>query len=253
MINKKLKLNYSRYKNLIVNEIWALIPARSGSKSIKNKNIINLNGKPLIAYSIDHAQKTKYIKKIIFSSDSKRYIEIAKDYGCKNFHYRTKETSSDQASEHSVFFDFIKRRLTNGKNVPKYFLHLRPTTPIRKISTINKAIKKFLKLNKNYTSLRTMTEMSNPSYRTFRIYRNKLMSIIKKDYDIDKYAIPRQNFQNTYFCNTIADVYLTKTILKGKLFGNKVFPMVVNDKYCDIDAPKDLRLASILLKSTANS
>ena len=79
------------------------------------------------------------------------------------------------------------------------------------------------------------------------------MSIIKKDYDIDKYAIPRQNFHNTYFCNTIADVYLTETILKGKLFGNRVFPMVVKDEYCDIDAPKDLRLASILIKNNANS
>jgi CMP-N-acetylneuraminic acid synthetase len=253
MINKKLKLNYSKYKNLIIDEIWALIPARSGSKSIKNKNITNLNGKPLIAYSINHAKKTKYIKRIIFSSDSKKYIEIAKKYGCKDFHLRTKETSSDQASEHSVFFDFIKKRLINGKNVPKYFLHLRPTTPIRKISTINKALEMFLKLNKNYTCLRTMTEMSNPSYRTFRIYRNKLMSIIKKDYDIDKYAIPRQNFHNTYFCNTIADVYLTETILKGKLFGNKVFPMVVKDQYCDIDALKDLKLASILIKNNANS
>ena len=76
MINKKLKLNYSKYKNLIIDEIWALIPARSGSKSIKNKNITNLNGKPLIAYSINHAKKTKYIKRIIFSSDSKKYIEI---------------------------------------------------------------------------------------------------------------------------------------------------------------------------------
>jgi CMP-N,N'-diacetyllegionaminic acid synthase len=253
MIYKKSKINYSQYKKLIVNEIWALIPARSGSKSIKNKNIANLNGKPLIAYSIIHAKKIKYIKRIIFSSDSKKYVEIAKNYGCKDFHYRTKETSSDQASEHSVFFDFIKKRLINGKNIPKYFLHLRPTTPIRKISTINKALKKFLKLNKNYTCLRTMTEMSNPSYRTFRIHKNKLMSIIKKDYDIDKYAIPRQNFHKTYFCNTIADIYLTETILKGKLFGNKVFPMVVNDEYCDIDSPKDLRLASILIKKNVNS
>ena len=253
MSKKKLKLNYLEFRSLIINEIWALIPARSGSKSIKNKNIADLNGKPLIAYSINHAKKAKYIKRVIFSSDSKKYIEIAKKYGCKDFHYRTKETSSDQASEHSVFFDFIKTRLINGKEVPKYFLHLRPTTPIRKISTIDKALKNFLKKHKTYTCLRTMTEMSNPSYRTFRIYRNKLMSIIKKDYDIDKYAIPRQNFHKTYFCNTIADVYLTETILKGKLFGNKVFPMVVKDEYCDIDSPKDLRLASILLKNNANS
>ena len=231
-----------------LNEVWAFIPARSGSKSIKNKNILKLNGKPLIAHSISHAKKLKSIQKIIFSSDSLKYIKIAKKYGCKDFHFRTKETSSDKASEHSVFFDYIKHRLINGKKVPKYFLHLRPTTPIRNISTLNKAINTFKKKSKNFTSLRTITHMSNPAYRSFRIKSNKLSAIFKIDYNIDKYCVPRQSFDKTYFCNTIADIYLTSTILKGKLFGNRVFPLVISDDYCDIDEPKDLDLAKFLLQ-----
>ena len=231
-----------------LNEVWAFIPARSGSKSIKNKNIINLNGKPLIAHSIEHAQKLKQVKKIIFSSDSKKYISIAKKYGCKDFHIRSNLLSSNTASEHSVFFDFIKKRLANKQTVPKYFLHLRATTPVRNIATLKKAIQVFKLKGKGYTSLRTMTHMSNPSYRSFRIKSNKLSSIMKIDYDIDKYCVPRQLFEKTYFCNTIADIYLTSTILKGKLFGNKVFPLVVNDDYCDIDEPKDLDLAKFLIK-----
>ena len=134
------------------------------------------------------------------------------------------------------------------QKVPKYFLHLRPTTPVRNISTLNRAIRIFKSKSKSYTSLRTMTHMSNPAYRSFRIKSGKLSSISKIDYNIDKYCVPRQLFDKTYFCNTIADIYLTSTILKGKLFGNKVFPLVVSDDYCDIDEPKDLDLAKFLLK-----
>ena len=97
-----------------LNEVWAFIPARSGSKSIKNKNIINLNGKPLIAHSIEHAQKLKQVKKIIFSTDSQKYISIAKKYGCKDFHIRSSLLASDTASEHSVFYNKLQNILSSG-------------------------------------------------------------------------------------------------------------------------------------------
>tara|TARA_B100000989_G_scaffold294175_2_gene272777 strand:- start:3621 stop:4367 length:747 start_codon:yes stop_codon:yes gene_type:complete len=247
-----LKVN-QLVKDSFLNEVWAFIPARSGSKSIKNKNIRKLDGKPLFAHSIYHAKKSKLIKKIIFSSDSLKYISIAKKFGCKNFHIRSKKISSNTASEHSVFFDFIVKRLKKNETLPKYFIHLRPTAPIRNISSINKAIKVFKRVSKRYTSLRTMTQMSNPAYRSFRIKSKKLSSILKLDYDIDKYCIPRQFYDKTYFCNTVADIYLTTTILKGKIFGNKVYPLITNDDYCDIDEIKDLNKAKFLIKSQRKS
>ena len=64
------------------NEFWAFIPARSGSKGLKNKNIKPIKGKPLIYYSLAIALKTQGIKKTIFSSDSSKYIKIAK---CNKF------------------------------------------------------------------------------------------------------------------------------------------------------------------------
>ena len=63
------------------NEFWAFIPARSGSKSIKNKNLKKLNNRPLLAYSIISANKSSHIKKIIFSSDSELYAKVASKYG----------------------------------------------------------------------------------------------------------------------------------------------------------------------------
>ena len=72
------------------NEVWAFIPARSGSKSIKNKNIVLLKKKPLLAYSLLTAKGAKKIDRIIFSSDSKKYFNIAKKYANIIFHKRKK-------------------------------------------------------------------------------------------------------------------------------------------------------------------
>ena len=135
----------------LVNEFWAFIPARAGSKELKNKNITKLAGYPLLAYSVKTALKIKKIKKVILSSDSKKYISIAKKFGCKEFHFRSKKTSRDNSSELSFFEEFVYKQIKK-KDLPKYFVHFRPTTPVRKINTVLKAIRYFLKNKNNYTA-----------------------------------------------------------------------------------------------------
>ena len=70
---------------------WAIIPARSGSQSVKHKNIIKVNGRPLIAYTILDAKKILRVDKVLVSSDSKKYLNIAKKYGADLLHLRTKK------------------------------------------------------------------------------------------------------------------------------------------------------------------
>ena len=159
----------------LINECWALIPARSGSKTIKDKNIKLLNKKPLIYYSLDVAKKCKYFKKIIFSSDSNKYLTIASNYGKFYLHKRDYYSSTDAATDLDIFRGFIRDHLKNNFILPKYFAHLRPTTPIRKINTVNKILKFFF-TQKNLSSLRTVTKMSESSYKSLRIINNKLKS-----------------------------------------------------------------------------
>ena len=83
--------------------ILAVIPARGDSKSIKNKNIKLLFGKPLIYYSISIAKRSKSINKIIVSSDSKKIIDIAKKYGAEAPFVRPKELSKDSSKDYGVF------------------------------------------------------------------------------------------------------------------------------------------------------
>ena len=231
------------------NEFWALIPARSKSKGLKHKNIKKIAGKHLIGYSLITAAKCKKIKKVIFSSDSKKYIKIAKKYKCDEFHLRSKKNSTDTASEYSVFREYIDQQLKKKLPLPLYFVHFRPTAPIRNIKTVNRAINYFEKKGKNCTSLRTATLLDDPPYRTNRILNGKLCALTKKDFDLDKWFKSRHFFPKTYKCNCIVDIYKTKNILKGFLFGNKVIPYLTKDFKIDIDNELDFKVAESYLKN----
>ncbi len=100
---------------LIKNCVWAFIPARSGSKTIKNKNLLKLKGIPLIAHSIKSGLRNKLIEQTYFSSDSKKYLKIAKKYGCYNLLLRNKKLARDESSDLDVFKDFVNSIIKKKK------------------------------------------------------------------------------------------------------------------------------------------
>ena len=232
----------------LINEFWAFIPARSGSKGIKNKNIVKLGKFPLLAYSIIAALKVKKIKKVIVSTNSKKYINLSKKFGCKDFHLRSEKNSKDSSSELSVFKEFVFDRIKKKKELPKYFVHLRPTTPIRKVNTISRGINFFIRKQKNFTAMRSVSLMPEPAYRYFRILGNKLCALYRKDFLVDSYCRPRAFYTKTFKCNCIVDIYKTEIILKNKLFGNKVLPFLINDFINDIDEKDDLNYVEYFMK-----
>ena len=229
-------------------EYWVIIPARSGSKSIINKNIQLINNKPLIAYSLLAAKKNRHFKKIIFSSDSIKYFNIAKKYSNFFFHKRNKKISQDNVTEIKVLQDFIKIYSKKNEFLPEFFVSFRPTSPIRYQKTINKALKIFKNKAKKYTGLRSVNVMSETSFKTHRIVEKKLCALVKKDFNIEKYNLPRQNYPKTYEANGIIDIYKTKNILNGSGLGNKVFPFIVNDINSDIDDLDDFEYVKYYVK-----
>ena len=128
-------------------KILALVPARSGSKGIKNKNLRFINGKPLIQYTLDFINKLKFIDLKIVSSDSIKILELAKK---NNFTAikRSKILSADLVSDYRV----IKSILNNPKVIKSkcdYLIYLQPTSPIRKKHELTSALKKIIKENLN--------------------------------------------------------------------------------------------------------
>lgn len=116
----------------------AIIPARSGSKGLKDKNIIDLCGKPLIAYSIEAATKSGLFDRVIVSTDSEEYGRIAEEYGAEVM-YRGEALSDDKATTYMVLADLLGRL----SEPIDYFMLLQPTSPMRNEVHVIEAAKKF--------------------------------------------------------------------------------------------------------------
>ena len=129
------------YKN---KKILAIIAARGGSKGIPKKNIIDLGGHPLIAYSIAVAKLSKLIERIIVSTDSEEIAEISKKYGAEVPFIRPEEYARDNSPDKEFVQHAINWFKEKENYAPEYMVHIRPTTPLRKPEIIDEAIEKFL-------------------------------------------------------------------------------------------------------------
>lgn len=116
----------------------AIIPARSGSKGLPDKNIKLLCGKPLMAYSIEAALNSHEFEEVMVSTDSPHYAEIAKSYGANVPFLRSAETSSDSASSWAMVDEVLLNYQRTGRNFDTFCL-LQPTSPLRTAEDIQKA------------------------------------------------------------------------------------------------------------------
>jgi CMP-N-acetylneuraminic acid synthetase len=121
-----------------MNEMLAIIPARCGSKGVKNKNIKKLAGHPLLAYSIA-AAKLARIEHIIVSTDSEDYAEIAKNYGAQVPFIRSSQISKDNSTDYEFMYHAMHWVREKKEFLPEYWVHFRPTTPLRNPEIINVA------------------------------------------------------------------------------------------------------------------
>ena len=131
-------------------KILAVVPARAGSKRIKNKNIVRLNNKPLIEYTLNVAKKCKYIDKIVVSSESKKILKTAEKIGIKTPFLR------EEAYDDFSIVDIAT--LAAVKQSEKFYgnfdivVQLMPNCPIRSLKTLNSSIKNFFKNKKKVKS-----------------------------------------------------------------------------------------------------
>lgn len=225
---------------------YAIIPARSGSKGVKDKNIRLLKGHPLMAYTIAVANMANTIDRVIVSTDSEKYAEIARHYGAETPFLRPKEISGDTSTD----FEFIQHAILwfyeNEGNVPEYWIHLRNTSPFRHPNNIDEAIG-FIKDNKEATALLSVNEPLNilTPYK-WLLKDNEYLKSIFFD-NVDAANMPRQSYPKAYIRTLVVDIIKTETILKEeKLYGDKVLAFDT-EYYCDIDDEKSFGECESLL------
>lgn len=229
-----------------VNQTWAIIPSRSNSKSIKNKNLQKINNKSLLRLTIEVAKRTKNIDRIFVSTEKKKILQKSVKWGSENISLRKKENALDNSTDIDVLLDFFKSWFKKNNVYPKNVMYLRPTTPMRNSKILNKAIIKFRKL-KNYDSMISVNKTSS-AFKTFIIKKKKYLCPSFKNMSLDDANKPRQNFTSTYLGNGYFDIVRTKNILSKKFLGNKCFPFITKETI-DIDQKKDLVLAKFILKN----
>jgi len=234
-------------KNITLsNDVWSVIPARSGSKGIKNKNLKKIKKFSLVGRAIKISKKSKLIQRTFLSTDSEKIKREGLRYKAEVPFLRSKKNSIDSSNDFDVLKEFLSRIARKEKVIPKYIVLLRPTTPFRSTKIINKAINKFKKI-KNYDSLVTVHKMSEPVHKKFFVKKNKLKTTFSK-LTLDQANKPRQNFPNSYTANGYLDIVKTKNIYKEKKYLNKkCFPFII-PKTIDIDESIDLEIANYLVK-----
>jgi len=200
------------YKN---KSFLAIIPARGGSKSLPKKNIKNLCGKPLIAWSIESGLKSKYVDKVMVTTDDMEIANISKKYGASVPFLRPKELATDTATT----FDAIKHTIEFYKSELQlefdYIVLLEPTSPLREEDDINNMIKRIVENEEKFDSIVSVGEVhEHPSI---------MKKIVNHDY-LEDYCVElemksrRQDNDSAYFPYGVAYIVKTETLLGEQTF-----------------------------------
>ena len=221
--------------------ILAIIPARGESKGIKNKNIVNFCGKPLIYWTIKAAQNSKYIDRVIVSTDSKRIREIAEKYDVQRNSLRPKKYSTDYATTLSVLKYEIKKQ--EKKNYyPDIIVTLQPTSPLRNAHHVDSALKLFLK-NKRADSLVSCVEVPH-NFNPESLMRIKGKYLVEVKKNNNNYS---RQLKDTLYARNGAAIYISKrSIIEKQLFNDNTIPFKMDRMVSiDIDSEDDLIMGSV--------
>ena len=224
------------YKN---KTFLAIIPARGGSKRLPRKNVLDLNGKPLIGWSIEAALKSEYIDKVVVTSDDDEILAISKKYGADTIN-RPDELASDTATT----FDAIKHTVDNYETYD-YVVLLQATSPLRDEKHIDEAIE--LLEAKNADAVVSVCEMDHSPLWSNTLDETLSMKGFLKDEVLNKRS---QDLEKYYRLNGAIYICKTDKLLEEKSFFLKdnIFAYAMDRKSSiDIDEEIDFKIAQVLL------
>jgi len=231
------------YKN---KTILCIITARSGSKGLKNKNILKIKNKPLLAYPVEYAKKSKLIDKILISTDSIKYAKIAKKYGAILNDLRPRKYSSDNSSSIDTVLYEITNDFLKNKIIYDYVILLEPTSPMTNNKIIDDCIKKIInhKIAKSLIGV-GVVKSQHPMFLATK--KNNLLDTMPYNRKIKFYR--RQDLENLYFFD--GSIYISEInyLKKVKSFISKKTFLYEMDKInnFEIDDIYDFQILERLL------
>ncbi len=231
-------------------EVLAIIPARGGSKGIPRKNILDFSGHPLLTYSIAAGLNAKSINRVIVSTDDMEIAEIARCYGAEIPFLRPAQYAQDNTPDLPVFVHALQWLIRHEDYRPDVVVHLRPTSPLRRVKQIDASVQLLLDHPKA-DSVRTVITPSQNPFKMWTIQANGFLKPLIKTKRQEAYNLPRQVLPKVFWQTGYMDAIRTSTILeKHSMTGNRILPLVLNPSdWIDIDTPDDWQKAENLLLS----
>lgn len=208
--------------------IYAVVPARAGSKGVKGKNVKDFCGKPLMAWQIENGKKSRHISRVFVSTDSEEYRQVAIQHGAEAPFLRPKEISHDTATDLQLFEHFLGWLRENEGHEPSLLVQLRPTAPCLDVETVDSAIDLFLAHEEeDYDSLRTVTPVDHEAYNMYLLDpadSNRLRPVIERSHHKndkslvihEPQSVARQILPAIFWHNAYIDLIRPRTILEQR-------------------------------------
>ena len=225
--------------------IVGIVPARGGSKSIPRKNVKLLGGIPLIAYSIEAGLRSKYLDRVIVSTDDPEIAAVAREWGAEVPFMRPAELAGDLATDLPVFEHALRWLEEEGYRCDAV-VQLRPTSPFRPPACVDEAVE--VLLSGNADSVRGITPSGQNPYKMWRIEDGMMQPLLDSEF-AEPYNMPRQELPDTFWQTGHVEVIRTATILEmGSMTGYRIAPYVLDPAYAiDLDNELQWKFAEYVL------
>lgn len=225
-------------------EILAIIPARGGSKGVPRKNVRELNGKPLIGYTIEAAKKSNKVSRVVVTTEDIEIATVSREYKAEVPYLRPDELSQDNSPTMECVLHMLNYLEKTEGYVPDYVLLLQCTSPLRNHNHINEAIDKLL--NSDYDSIVSVCEAEVNPYWANIFEGDKLKYFIEEGRKITR----RQELPNVYRMNGAIYLIKTEVLKKQKTFEPEEVMGYIMDSYSsvDIDTEMDFKIAEAIIK-----
>lgn len=231
--------------------VYAIIPARGGSKGVPGKNLRPLAGYPLIAYSIAAARLARGISRAVVSTDSEEIAAVARSFGGETPFLRPAALAGDSSGDAEFMRHALDWFKANEAAVPGYLAHLRPTTPLRDPKLIDQAIELILS-RPEATSLRSGHAAPESPFKWFLKKGDGYFSGIVPQYSNDDLNRPRQAFPEVYVPDGYVDIINSEAFLgSGLLHGPRLLAFV-SPRCHEVDAPEDFDYLEFEIKKAGS-
>lgn len=231
------------------NKILCTICCRGGSKGVKNKNIRSLLGKPLIAYTIEQAQKSQIFSHIVLSTDSEEIAKVGKYYGAEVFFLREKKLATDKAGKLLVIQDALKKSENYFNTIFDTIFDLDATSPLRDVQDIINAHDLFTKEQSDIL-ITASPSRKNPYFNLIEFYEEDGEKYIELSKKPNKPILCRQDAPKCYDMNASIYIWKRESLLSSqRLFGKTTSLYIMpEDRSIDIDTETDFRFVEFLLE-----